>query len=137
MGTLKRPLCISCFDGDRLRVPAAICLRCAWAWESRIAAWGSRRNPAQRLSAAAPSWFFQVSPAALGSSRIHARRSGDGRGDSARVRGAVRLTRLHSRKEIRSNQSRAGFTAAASVSSWVSSTTAKVDTYIGIGALTY
>ena len=42
--------------------------------------WGSRRNPAQRLSAAAPSWFFQVSPAALGSSRIHARRSGDGRG---------------------------------------------------------
>ncbi len=33
--------------------------------------------------------FPGVSPA-LGSSRIHARRSGDGRGDSARVRGAVR-----------------------------------------------
>lgn len=60
MGTLKHPLCISCFDGYRLRVPAAICPCAPWAWESRIAAPGSRRNPAQRLSAAAPLWFFQV-----------------------------------------------------------------------------
>lgn len=64
---------VSCFDGDRLRVPAAICPRCAWPWESRIVhTWGSRRNPARRLSAAAPSWFLRRRWGHLGPTRAGA-----------------------------------------------------------------
>ena len=69
MGHPQTPSMHIYFDRDRLRVPARRYLptRSVGKGIEDRRTWGSRRNPAQRLSATAPLWFFQVSPAALGS----------------------------------------------------------------------